>query len=319
MKHRILTGLLAISLLAVCSAQAATTHPATASTKATNAASATTAPAASTAPAPAKHFIWRASKGHDHIYLVGSIHTLNPNDYPLPDVMENNFVDSYALVEETDLTILDPDTVQQEAQRIGTYPDGESLQKNLPPGLYQEVSGAALTLGLDMQQLDRLHPWFASVVILNAQLRRADFKASDGVDHHFADEAQIMEKPVIGLETPRFQLELMAGLPKEAQMALLQNAVTETANFESNVHALITAWRNGDAAGLNAIMQQDFAHSPIAYRRLIVERNNTWFPRLERLAQDGHSYFVVIGAAHLVGPDGLLARFRKAGYEVEQL
>lgn len=319
MKYRILTGLLAISLLAVCGAQAATTHPATASTRATKVATTTTAPAASTVPAPAKHFMWRASKGHDHIYLVGSIHTLNPNDYPLPDVMENNFVDSYELVEETDLTMLDPDTLQQEAQRMGTYPDGESLKKNLPPALYQEVAGTALTLGLDMQQLDRLRPWFASVVILNSQLRQADFKTSDGVDNHFADEAQIMEKPVIGLETSRFQLELMAGLPKEAQVALLQNAVEETANFESNVHALITAWQNGDAAGLNTIMQQDFAHSPIAYRRLIVERNDAWFPRLERLAQDGRTYFVVVGAAHLVGPDGLLARFRNAGYEVDQM
>lgn len=310
MKYRIPIGLLAFSLLAVCGAQAATTHPT---------ATVATAPAVTAAQTAEQHFIWRASKGNAHIYLVGSIHTLNPNDYPLPDVMENDFADSYALVEEVNLTMVDTDTLQQEALRLGRYPADESLQKALPAETYRQLTAVAQNLGLDMDKLDRLRPWLVALTITSAEFRQAAFKPSDGVDNHFADEAQMMDKPVIGLESSRYQLDLLAQLPEKTQIAMLENSLRETVHFDSEVHTLIGTWQKGEAAGLNKIMQRDFADAPDAYQELIVNRNRAWFPGLEKMANSGHQYFVVIGAAHLVGPDGLLKRFEKAGYKIEQL
>ncbi|HKS93084.1 MAG TPA: TraB/GumN family protein, partial [Gammaproteobacteria bacterium] len=48
------------------------------------------------ADAPARNFIWRVSRGRTSMYLAGSIHTLNPDNYPLPEVMESAFRNSYA-------------------------------------------------------------------------------------------------------------------------------------------------------------------------------------------------------------------------------
>jgi uncharacterized protein YbaP (TraB family) len=126
-------------------------------------------------------------------------------------------------------------------------------------------------------------------------------------------------KRVIGLESARYQLELLARLPAKAQQSMLLQSLEQAEHFQAEVHALISAWENGDTAAMQKIMQKDFDHSPLAYRRLVVDRNRAWFPRLERLARGGRPYFVVVGALHLVGPDGLLARFKKAGYKVEQL
>ena len=44
-----------------------------------------------------------------------------------------------------------------------------------------------------------------------------------------------------------------------------------------------------------------------------------WMPKLKALMAGGKKYFVVVGALHLVGPDGLLALFQKDGYKIEQL
>lgn len=285
--------------------------------------SAGTAPSAVTAVAiptvPERHFIWRISKKHAALFLVGSIHTLNPDDYPLPEVMESAFRQSRALVEEINLTLVDPTIVGQQALRLGAYPRGKSLRTELPANLYQQVAASAQSLGIDMQRLERLRPWLGSIAVLDMQLKQADFNPSDGVDHHFADEAQMSGKRVIGLETTRYQLELLAHLPAKVQQDMLLQSLQQAENFQAEVHALITAWQNGDTAALERIMQKDFSHYPLAYKLLIVDRNRSWFPRLERLVQNGRPYFVVVGAAHLVGPDGLLARFEKAGYKVEQL
>lgn len=271
------------------------------------------------ADAPARSFIWRVSRGRTSMYMAGSIHTLNPDSYPLPDVMESAFRNSHALVEEINLTVEDPVSVQQQAQQLGAYPPGESLRTELPPATYQQVATLAQNLGLDMQQLDRLRPWLGSITVLEMQLQQAAFNPSYGLDHHFANEAQMSDKRVIGLETVHQQLDMLARLPARVQQAMLLQSLQQAQHFQLEVHALIRAWQNGDAAGMQRIMQHDFASYPLAYRRLIVDRNRAWFPRLERLARSGRVYFVVVGAMHLIGPDGLLVRFRRAGYRVEQL
>jgi uncharacterized protein YbaP (TraB family) len=55
------------------------------------------------------------------------------------------------------------------------------------------------------------------------------------------------------------------------------------------------------------------------YQRLLVERNKNWMPKIEALFTRRGRALVVVGAAHLVGPDGLLAMLKAKGYTVEQL
>ena len=66
-------------------------------------------------------------------------------------------------------------------------------------------------------------------------------------------------------------------------------------------------------------MLKDLQQEPQLYQRLLVERNRNWLPKLDALFARKGRTMVVVGAAHLVGPDGLLAMFRAKGYTVEQL
>jgi len=82
---------------------------------------------------------------------------------------------------------------------------------------------------------------------------------------------------------------------------------------------LVEAWRSGDAATVEKIVLADLKAEPVLYQRLLVERNRNWMPKLEALFARPKHALVVVGAAHLVGPDGLLAALRAKGYTVEQL
>ncbi|MGB9429202.1 MAG: TraB/GumN family protein [Gammaproteobacteria bacterium] len=309
---------LRVLLVLLCASATASAYAATPTTAAAAASAAPVANAAAPA-ASVLHPLWRVSRGRESLYLAGSIHALNPDDYPLPAVMETAFRHSTALVEEINLTMVDPASMQQEALRMGAYPKGKSLRTELPPDVYQQVATGAQKLGIDMSRLDRLRPWLGSIAVLDMQLTQAGFRASDGVDHHFADEAQMMDKRIIGLETPRYQLRLLAGLPAKVQQDMLLESLNEATRFNLEIDALISAWKNGDNAALEKIMQQDFGNYPLTYKLLIVDRNRAWFPRLRRMLRSERPYFVVVGALHLIGLDGLLASFKKAGYKVEQL
>lgn len=307
--------LMLLCLLVVPAAYPAATAAAPDASTAHDAASQATAAQTATP----RHFLWRISRGREALYLVGSIHALNPDDYPLPAEMETAFKHSAALVEEINLTMVDPAGVQQEALRMGGYPKDKSLRTELAPAVYQHVAASAHKLGIDMDRLDRLRPWLGSLAILDMQLTQAGFSLNAGVDHHFADEAQMIYKRVIGLETSRYQLKLLANLPAEVQLDMLLESLDDARNFNHEIYTLITAWEQGDTTALEKIMRQEFGKYPLAYKLLIVDRNRAWMPHLKRLMRRDRPYFVVVGALHLVGPDGILARFEKAGYKVEQL
>jgi hypothetical protein len=82
---------------------------------------------------------------------------------------------------------------------------------------------------------------------------------------------------------------------------------------------LMAAWKAGDAPGVEQIVLSEVKNDPLLYQRLLVERNKTWLPKIEALfARRGHA-LVVVGAAHLIGPDGVVAMLKSKGYTVEQL
>ncbi len=49
-----------------------------------------------------------------------------------------------------------------------------------------------------------------------------------------------------------------------------------------------------------------------------MERNQAWLPQIEALFARRTSSMVVVGAAHLVGPDGLLKALASKGYRLQQ-
>ena len=78
------------------------------------------------------------------------------------------------------------------------------------------------------------------------------------------------------------------------------------------------AWKAGDLSTVERFVLQDLKDDPLMYQRLLVERNRNWLPKIEALFARPGRAFVVVGAAHLVGPDGLLAMLKARGIRVVQ-
>jgi uncharacterized protein YbaP (TraB family) len=64
------------------------------------------------------------------------------------------------------------------------------------------------------------------------------------------------------------------------------------------------------------------SETPVTYRLLLVDRNNAWLPQLKARLDAHHAgdnTLAVVGALHLAGEDGLLAKLRAEGYRVERV
>jgi uncharacterized protein len=57
---------------------------------------------------------------------------------------------------------------------------------------------------------------------------------------------------------------------------------------------------------------------PEIRRKVIDDRNRRWLPQIEGLLSSGENALIVVGAAHLVGKNGVIELLRGRGYRVEQ-
>jgi hypothetical protein len=268
-------------------------------------------------PAAGRSFLWKATNARGSLYLVGSVHMLSKDYYPLAPALEAAFKESDLLVEEADLgDMLSPETAVQTLSR-GMLPGGQTLDKVLSPSTYALVRKRVTDLGLPAEMLNSFKPWMIAITLEALEYQKAGFDAELGLDKHFYDRAKSDGKPVQGLETVDYQLSRFDEMTLAQQDHLLVQTLKDVDTESGAISQVADAWKNGDAPAVERIVLRSLKDDPVMYQRLLVERNRNWIPKLEALVGRSRP-FVVVGAAHLVGPDGLLSMLKAKGYQVEQ-
>jgi hypothetical protein len=266
-----------------------------------------------------RNFLWKATRGNGSLYLVGSVHLLTRDYYPLDPALDAAYQASELLVEEIDLGEMMATENQMQMLMTGMLPSGQTLDKVLTRATMDAVAKRLDALGMPVEPLKRFKPWLLALTLLGIEWQKLGFETELGLDKHFYDRARADKKPVQGLETVAFQISRFDEMTMEEQDRLLAETLKELETQKAAVTALADAWKAGDAATIEKIVLQDLKSDPRLYQRMLVDRNRDWIPKLEALAARGTRAFVVVGAAHLVGPDGLLEMLKAKGYAIEQL
>lgn len=261
---------------------------------------------------------WHASKDGRHLWILGSIHVGEERFYPLPAVIDDAWRKADVLILEADLNNISAGDSAQIAQ-MSQLPAGQSLKQVLPPPLYQRTVTAAKRLGLPEAALQPLQPWVVAITLTQQALQKAGYQADLGVDHYYASAANRMGVPIRGLERVPEQFAYLAGLS-----ALEQDFLTATLDQMQTMHqevpAMMQAWLDGNGTVLQKLLSDEQASPALQeylQRRLLKERNHNWIPKL--LAMPEANQFLVVGALHLYGPDGILNLLRQQGYQLEVL
>jgi uncharacterized protein YbaP (TraB family) len=247
------------------------------------------------------------------------VHLLTKDYYPLHPALESAFKDSDMLVEEVDLGEMMATENQLNMLMQGMLPSGQSLDTVIAPATFDAVKKRVDALGLPIEPLKRMKPWLLAITLLGMEWQKAGFEADLGLDRHFFDLARESRKPVEGLETIAFQISRFDEMTNDEQERLLAETIKELDTQRAEVTKLADAWKTGDAATVERIVLQDLKSDRRLYQRMLVDRNRDWLPKIEAIAAKGRRPFIVVGAAHLVGADGLLTMLRGRGYAIEQL
>jgi len=271
------------------------------------------------AAADAKTFAWKVAGKGGAVYLVGSVHLLSSDFYPLPPSLDAAYKDSDLLLEEVDMAELTDPVSQMALLSKGMLPSSTPLDTVISPATYALLTKRAEALGVPAAPFKMLKPWMAALTLVQLEWQQAGFDPQLGLDKHFYDRAKADGKTTQGLETSEYQVSRLDGLSMEQQERLLAESVKELDEERANMKKLVDGWRAGDVAAVERIVLSELKAEPALYQRLLVERNRNWLPKIEALFARPRRALVVVGAAHLVGPDGLIAALKAKGYTVEQL
>lgn len=247
-------------------------------------------------------------------YLLGTIHFGTPEEQGLDYARLDALVDgAQTFVNEADI-----DTPWQ-----SSYDSYRWLPPESPLGdmIGKDALGLAHALlpKIAVADLQRMKPW-AVLALLEA---RGESGGDATLDAHLQKSASSAGKRMVHLETLEQQLQALNCVVDAQQARVLKERLHKSWVLRIESAEAMAFYRTGNLdAWLDAIDRMDGlsdSAKEIEHQSrvcLLEDRNARWIGPLETLMQEGGG-FVAVGAVHLVGPDGLIARLRKDGFNVE--
>jgi uncharacterized protein YbaP (TraB family) len=267
-----------------------------------------------------KSFLWRIQSKTNTVYVLGSIHYLKKEVYPLDEKIESAFAQSDILVVEANINDIKQGDIQK---LIGSafYLGSETLEKNVSTETYEMVKKELGEFGLTLEVIDKERPWFLALTLASLGTLKLGFDPNYGIDKYFLSKAT-GKKKILELESFDHQINLLSQLSDKDQELLLLYTLKDINVLKKELDKLVQAWISGDAKGVESIvtrsLEEEKRLSPI-YERLIYERNRDMASKIEDYLKTKETYFVIVGAGHLVGNQGIIEMLKEKGFLVEQL
>lgn len=276
---------------------------------------ATAAPTVAATPA-----MWRVKGPHGTVYLFGSIHVMKPNvDWETAKVKAAFAGSDVLYVEVANLD--DAAAAQPLAMQFGTDM-AHPLSTKISKDDLALLDAAAKSMGMAGESmLEPMQPWLVSTALQMLPMLKDGYDPQSGIDMKLLADAKAAQKTVKGFETMTDQVHLLADAPQEQQVELLHKELAELDKTAAEMNDMVVAWEHGDIDKIGKMENDELAAKyPVEYQRLVVDRNTKWAATLDGVLKDPATgeVFVVVGAAHLAGPDSVIRMLEKDGWKVER-
>ena len=285
--------------------------------------------------AGSKGLLWKATNGENTLYLLGTIHLDRDNVYPLHKSLRDAIDASQTVAFELDFNDQEGLALLQSMQ---TYSDGTTLADHISPELYQRVQAAAEALGMGPNDLDAYKPWALASSFSTLSMTNDTTGANAmAIDLYVNARAVNAGKTIDAVETYAFQGGIFDGLSAEyqetyldASLALFEMAqggeidpeMEQAAQEqEEMMSGMFAAWKARDPEAFSqvydkaAIINSDDELNS----KLFTERDPGMIQAAASyLETEGeNTFFLAVGAGHMVDPGGIVSGLRELGYTVE--
>lgn len=271
------------------------------------------------APRKPEPAIWTIQKPNGAtITLFGSVHLLPDGESWRTKALVDAYEKADVIVLETDLTVMDEGPTQAYLAAHALNEAGVTLSSLLSAEQKETVAKSATLVGLSLAAMESYRPWFAALQMSIANAQKQGLQSDQGVDNRIERDGKSDGKAFDYFESAREQLDVFIELPERQQVDFLVVGAQEIQDRPNEMIKLVDAWAEGDVEAIDELMNQGLAQTPEVAKLLLDERNSRWVKKiLNFYMKDRNSYLIVVGAGHLAGSEGVPAKLREAGINVE--
>ena len=265
---------------------------------------------------------WSVDGGQDKgkVFLLGSFHLLPKSYNWYEGKISEAFESSDELVMEVDMTPEATAEVQTMILKSGFFKDEDNLRNHLDEAHYGKMlQYAKNSLRLEEPMAKKMKPWMMAISLSVVAIMSTGMDPNSGVDKVLQGKAQNIDLPIAGLETVKTQMQALMDHPLDVQVSMLNETLDQLDDINQVMEVSLKAWRTGDEQMIKERMVNDLKNYPGLYDALLVKRNNSWMADIEKYINSGKNIFIVVGAAHLVGSDGIVKMLKDQGYAVNRI
>jgi uncharacterized protein YbaP (TraB family) len=248
------------------------------------------------------------------------MHLATADIYPLRDTIMQAFASADKLVVELDVTGSNQLAIQQRMLERGMYPAGKSLRDELSPGTWEVLAERLEANGMPPELMQGMKPGLVVTALSTVEMMKLGLDPQLGVDRYFLERARD-SKPIVELETVDQQLNVLLDFPKPD--LIVQQSLGQLADLDRILDELVDVWKRGDAPALGKLLIEDELSEHPEYlalhQRMFDDRNRQMAERILAMQRQGGTYFVVVGAGHLVGDVGIITLLREQGQAPRQI
>ncbi len=246
-------------------------------------------------------------------WMVGTIHALPSGiRWRTPAIAQ--------VVEEADLLVVEIGELKGRDEWAAIYfslaqsPGLPPLDQRVPSALRPQLARLMARGGMDLSDFVSEETWAAAIVLARID---ATGDPANGVDRALI--ADFAPRPVRELEGLRGQLSIFDRLPEAQQRTMLAAVVRESDRTRTDPARLQRAWLAGDAAAIERSTREGFLADSGLRQALLTERNRRWATAIGPLLEQSPRPLIAVGAAHLVGDEGLVSLLQGQGYKLRRL
>jgi len=253
---------------------------------------------------------WEVRSKAAVVYLLGSIHVGNESLYPLHPAIEKAYQESKYLVVEADINKADPYQLMMK----GIYQDTNTLENNVSPEAFKVFEENFQKYGLAKSYYNKFKPWLAVIMLMTLELKSGGYGQEMGIDMSFLEKTDsTSKKEILELESIDEQMKLFDVIANY-QDAFIEFSLEDFDKTTDELDTLIDIWKSGDADQLEERIMKPLRENPKLdpiYQNLFIKRNLKMAKKIEDYLKTNDKYFVIVGAGHLIGKNGIIDLLKK--------
>jgi hypothetical protein len=277
-------------------------------------------PAVPAKPAAATPAMWTVHGAKGTVYLLGSIHALPKNvHWQTPQLM--------ARLNEADTFVFEVPMDAAARAHAASYfrdnalmPAGMSLPSTFDSEMRSDFRDVVMLTHADPTYIVYMRPWLAALVLEGAASGTSGLYPSEGVDNKvyaLAKARSVTQFRALERDQDQFKLFIKEGHEQDEVSDLRITFKDILTRQGKDDKALLPAWMKGDTKKLAGLLPENKGTSAVFRKAWLDDRNRRWVPQIEAMLNEPHTFFITVGAAHLVGKTGVPNLLRTAGYKVD--